>query len=314
MELSGQHGRYALEEQLSQGAVYERWRARGEGRSGVLLLRRLVEKLRADPLFLELVGDEARLTAAFDFPGVFALRDAGADFLVTDFVAGAPLSALVAHFRARREPMPLPMACAVGLQLSAALDRVHRAQGEEGRPLQVVHRDLCPETVWLGFDGEARLLDFTMARSALRSGQTQPGIIKGRFAYMSPEQVRGLGLDGRSDVFSLGTCVWELLAGARLFQGESDFATLDKVYQAEVPPLPPRVPQVLSAAVRRALAKEARDRTPSAGELALALAPFAAGMTAEVLGALWRGALAPAPAAGSLDALIRGTPHRGNKG
>lgn len=313
MELVGNSGRYALEEQLSSSAVYERWRARGGGRPGALLVRRLTASLREDPLLLELLGDEARLCATFDFPGVFALRDRGEDFLVTDFVGGAPLAALREHFEARGEAMPVPMACAVGLQLAAALDRVHRAQWE-GRPLHVVHRDLSPEAVWLGFDGQVRLLDFTMARSALRTAQTQPGVIKGRLAYMSPEQVRSYALDGRSDVFSLGVILWELLAGARLFQGESDFGTLEKVYKTEVPPLPAQVPGAVQAAVRGALEREAEARTSSAGELALALAPLAAGMTAEVLGALWRSALARGPAEGALDALIRGTPHGGNKG
>jgi eukaryotic-like serine/threonine-protein kinase len=321
MQLRGKRGAYTLHERLGQDGTFEHWLATGGGLRQPLSVRKLLEELSAETYFHELIHDEAALTARFDFPGVLPALDAGEDFLVTSYLPAVELSALWGHAQRAGQPIPIPIACALVRQFALTLDQVHRVTADQ-RPLRVVHRDLSPQSLSVAFDGRTLVTGFTMAKSALRSAQTQPGIIKGRFPYMSPEMVRGLPFDHRSDVFALGVCLYELLSGQRLFLGESDFASLERVMKCEVPELPARVPRAVDEVTRRALARDVEARTPTAGALAEDLAPFAAGVVPETLGQVMREtfpeahqqALARAGglASSSLDALIRGTPHAGN--
>lgn len=307
--LRGTRGSYSRHALIARTGMAEVWLASGGGRAGPLEVKQLLPALAEEEDFLEMFLDEAQLTARFDFPGVSPALDWGRGFLVTEHVPGVRLEALK-----DRAPLPIPIVCALFAQWAATLARVHALQAD-GRPANVIHRDLCPETLFLAFDGTTRITDFTLSNHGLRSSESRPGIIKGRFAYMSPEAVRGLSLDARSDVFSLAVSLWECLAGQRLFLGQSDFASLEKVRKAEVPPLPMRVPTELQQVVRTALEREKEDR-PGADAFSAALATFAAGVSTSMLSALWHQQLAAevaeqearagkVPVAG-LDALIRG--------
>ena len=156
------------------------------------------------------------------------------------------------------------------MQVCEGLDYAHNKKDAQGRDLNLVHRDVSPQNVLVGYEGEIKLVDFGIAKAAGKASKTQAGILKGKFGYMSPEQVRGLPVDRRSDVFAVGICLYELLTGERLFVGESDFSTLEKVRNVEI--LPPssfnrRIAPELERIVLKALAKEVEDRYQNAIDL-----------------------------------------------
>jgi serine/threonine-protein kinase len=164
----------------------------------------------------------------------------------------------------------------VAHEVAEALHYAHRERDPRGRPLRLVHRDVSPANVLLGFDGAVRLIDFGIAQAAI-SSRAPDAVLRGKFGYMSPEQVRGLPVDRRADVFSLGVVLHEMLTGERLFTGPSELAVLEKVRSAEVAPPSarnPEVPPALDAVVLRALAREPEDRFPWAGGLRDALRPW----------------------------------------
>src|SRR5204862_6221341 len=164
----------------------------------------------------------------------------------------------------------VPMACFVVMKVCEGLDYAHNKKNTAGRELQVVHRDVSPQNVLISYDGEVKVIDFGIAKAAGKMGKTQAGILKGKFGYMSPEQVRGLPIDRRSDIFSTGIVLYELLTNERLFVGESDFSTLEKVRNVEI--LPPstynrKIPEELERIVLKALAKDVEDRYQNAIDL-----------------------------------------------
>jgi hypothetical protein len=166
--------------------------------------------------------------------------------------------------------MPVPQACFVTMKVCEGLDYAHNKRDEGGRELALVHRDVSPQNVLVSFEGEVKVIDFGIAKATGKGSQTQAGILKGKFGYMSPEQVRGLPVDRRSDVFACGIVLYELLTGERLFVGESDFSTLEKVRNVEI--LPPstynrKIQPELERIVLKALAKDVEDRYQNAIDL-----------------------------------------------
>src|SRR5262249_44453615 len=150
-------------------------------------------------------------------------------YIAMEYVSGKDLRALLEVYRRRREIMPTAQAVYIASRLCEGLDYAHRRRDMRGQPLGIIHRDVTPQNVLLSFDGEVKIIDFGIAKAANRSQRTQAGILKGKFGYMSPEQVLGQTLDGRSDIFALGVILYEMLTGERLFVGESDFSTLERV-------------------------------------------------------------------------------------
>jgi hypothetical protein len=162
------------------------------------------------------------------------------------------------------------VACFIGTKLCEGLDYAHRKKDAGGNPLGIVHRDVSPQNVLVAFEGEVKLIDFGIAKARYRSSKTAAGVLKGKFGYMSPEQVRGLVLDRRSDIFAVGTLLYEMCAGIRLFVGESDFTTLEKVRNVDVSPPSrhnPAIPAEIDRIIMKALARAPEDRYQWANEL-----------------------------------------------
>jgi serine/threonine-protein kinase len=277
-------GKYLLLERIAVGGMAEIWLAiRPEAPRHRLALKRLLPTLADDRAFVTMFLDEARIGAQLDHPGIVPVHDLGHEaagyYLAMDYVPGVDLRALLARLRQQRRFLPVALACGIAVRVAEALDHAHRGHGHDGAPLHVVHRDLSPGNVLLGFDGGVRVIDFGVASAAFRAHR-EATALRGKFGYLSPEQVRGLPVDRRADVFSLGAVLHEALCGERLFRGPSDLAVLERVRNAVVPPPSarhPEVPAALDAVVLRALSAEPADRFPWAAGLAEALRPFAAG-------------------------------------
>jgi hypothetical protein len=284
-------GRYQLIRRLAVGGMAEIFLARlpgvGQGLEGfekLVVLKRILPQHALDPELLRMFLDEARLSATLTHPHVTAVYDVGTDgeapFFAMEHVLGANLREIM-QARAKQGAGPLPLEHAVGIVAAAAagLHYAHAKRGPGGEPLHIVHRDVSPSNVLVSYDGAVKVSDFGIAKWAHQRTQTQEGALKGKFAYMSPEQCRGRALDARSDVFALGTILYELTTGEAPFQAATDFELLSKIVGGT--PEPPRwsgeraYPPALAAIVMRALALDPAERTPTAQALQVELETFA---------------------------------------
>lgn len=270
-------GKYLLLERVNVGGMAEVFKAKAFGVEGferLVAVKRILPSIAEDQEFITMFIDEAKIAVQLTHANVASIFDLGrvADsyFIAMEFVRGKDLRAIFDRVRKRTETVPVPMACYVIMKVCEGLDYAHNKKDSAGRELHLVHRDVSPQNILLSYDGEVKLIDFGIAKAANKAGKTQAGILKGKFGYMSPEQVRGLPLDRRSDVFSVGIVLYELLTGERLFAGESDFSTLEKVRNVEI--MPPstynrKIPEELEQIVLKALAKDVEDRYQTAMDL-----------------------------------------------
>jgi tRNA A-37 threonylcarbamoyl transferase component Bud32 len=286
-------GRYEPIRRLAVGGMAEIYLARllGVGIEGfekLVVLKRILPQHALDPELLRMFLDEARLSATLTHPHVTEVYDVGADgeapFFAMEYVHGANLRELMrAHARvAGTATAPLELAYAIGI-VAAAADGLHYAHdrlGPRGEPLGIVHRDVSPSNVLVSYDGAVKVSDFGIAKWAFQRTRTQEGTLKGKFAYMSPEQCRGRAVDRRSDVFALGTILYELTTGGPPFSGDSDLEILNRIATGVAPP--PAWPEdkgpyppALAAIVMRALAPAPDQRFPTMEAFQLALETFA---------------------------------------
>jgi serine/threonine protein kinase len=244
-------------------------------------IKRILPNIAEDEEFISMFQDEAKISVQLTHANIcqiYELNRIGPSlYIAMEYVPGKDLRSIFERARKKGEPPPVPLVCYVIGKLCEGLDYAHRKKDQHGRDLNVVHRDISPQNVLISFEGEVKVIDFGIAKAAGKVTKTQAGILKGKFGYMSPEQIRGLPLDRRSDVFAIGVCLYELLTGERLFVGESDFQVLEKVRKAEV--LPPstynrKIPEALERIVLKALAKDPADRFQYASELADELQRF----------------------------------------
>lgn len=278
-------GRFLLFERVAIGGMAEvfaavRWDDEGKR---LYAVKRILPTLAEDRELVRMFLDEARVAVQLDHPGIVPVHELGklpgGYYIAMDYVAGRDLRALAARFRAAAEPVPLEVVAHVVSEVADALDHAHRGRAADGRELRVVHRDVSPANVLVGFDGRVRVIDFGIAQAAhRRGGASADAVLRGKFGYMSPEMVRGLPVDRRSDVFALGTVLHELLAGRRLFTGPTELAVMEQVRSARPPPpsaANPRVPPELDRIVLKALAREPEERFAWASELRDALRSLA---------------------------------------
>jgi serine/threonine protein kinase len=277
-------GRYLLLERIGTGGMADVFRALAREDGGierVVAVKRLHVQLACDPGFLSMFLDEASIAARLQHPGVARILDMGRVdddyYIALEHVHGRDLKAIFARLRERAESVPPALACAIVRDMLRALDHAHELRDDAGYSMQFVHRDISLQNVILSFAGDVKLIDFGVAKATGRSTHTVAGLVKGKFAYMSPEQLRGLPVDRRSDVFSSGVLLWEMLTGRRLFLRRNTIEMLQRVRDAQVVPpseVTDGIPPELEAIVMRALAKHADDRYQSAAEFADALDAF----------------------------------------
>ena len=271
-------GRYLLLDRINIGGMAEVWRGKAFGAGGferLVAIKRILPNIAEDDEFIAMFQDEAKISVQLTHANIcqiYELNRIGQSlYIAMEYVPGKDLRSIFDRARKKGEPPPVPLVCYVVSKLCEGLDYAHRKKDSYGRDLNIVHRDVSPQNVLISFEGEVKVIDFGIAKAAGKVTKTQAGILKGKFGYMSPEQIRGLPLDRRSDVFAIGVCLYELLTGERLFVGDSDFAVLEKVRKAEV--LPPstynrRIPESLERISLRALAKDVNTRYQYASELA----------------------------------------------
>jgi serine/threonine-protein kinase len=267
-------GRYELLDRLGVGGMAEVYRARVSGPAGFrrdVVLKRLLPVNEDDPEFVNMFRDEARILGVLNHPNVVQALDFGVDhgapYLVLEYLDGPSLGRVL---RAGRAVAPA-IAAHVAREICRALDYMHRAADLDGTPLGLVHRDVTPSNIVVTRAGAVKLLDFGIAKFARALQSTRAGFVKGKSAYLAPEQLQGLAFDGRADVFSLGVVLHELLTGRRLFAGDTDLATMRNVLHLKVP-LPSRVRAGISPAldhiVLRALARNPARRYATAADMA----------------------------------------------
>lgn len=270
-------GKYLLLERIGVGGMAEVFKAKifgAEGFERLVAIKRILPHLTEDDDFVKMFVDEAKIAVRINHPNIVAIHDLGKAegtlYIAMELVPGKDLRAIYDVEKEREGKTPIGIACHIVMKMCEALHHAHFATGPRGEPLQVIHRDVSPQNVLISLDGEVKVADFGLAKARGRMVQTQAGVVKGKLAYMSPEQLRGEDIDHRVDVFGLGIVLYELLTGERLFLGPSDMDTLRRVYEARVPPMQPLNPEVhpdLEAIVRKALAKERDERYGTALEL-----------------------------------------------
>src|SRR5262245_32948502 len=238
-----------------------------EGFEKIIAIKRILPTMGEDRDFIKMFIDEAKIAgqlAHANICQIFELgRIDGAHFIAMEYIWGKDLLQIQNRLRKIKQAMPVPMACFCIAKVLEGLDYAHRKRDPLGRPLEIVHRDCSPQNVLVSYEGEVKVIDFGIAKATSRNSRTMAGVLKGKFGYMSPEQVRGLPLDRRSDIFALGTMLYECLTSERLFQGETDFSTLEKVRNVDIQrprEINPNIPEAVERVILKALAKDVDDR------------------------------------------------------
>ena len=273
----GSFGRYQLLERIASGGMADVFKARMVGEEGfekIVAIKRILPHLATNEGFITMFVDEAKLAAQLTHNNIIQIFELGKvdawHYIAMEYVDGKDLRSIVKMGRDRAFPLPDALALFIAARIASALDYAHRRVAPDGRELHLVHRDVSPQNILISSEGDIKLCDFGVAKAATKVGTTISGALKGKLQYMSPEQAWGKGIDRRSDIFSLGAVLFEMLTGHQLFEGENDLAVLDRVRAAEVvapSTLAPEIPPEIDAIVRKALAREPQNRYENASDL-----------------------------------------------
>jgi serine/threonine-protein kinase len=270
--------RYELVAELASGGMATVFLGRILGVGGFqrfVAIKRLHPHLASEQEFVEMFLDEARLAASIHHPNVVPILEVGTSdrgyYLVMEYIEGDTLARLLARAATSRQRVPIPIANRIVLDTLAGLHAAHELRDDNDRHLNLVHRDVSPQNILVGINGTARITDFGVARAATRLSSTRSGQLKGKLAYMAPEQARGGMIDRRADVFAVGTVLWEVLADKRLFKGEGEADTLNRVLFEPIPRLREIAPEVhpaLETITMKSLERDPQKRFTSAAVFA----------------------------------------------
>jgi serine/threonine-protein kinase len=265
--------RYELVAELASGGMATVFLGRILGAGGFqrfVAIKRLHPHLASEQEFVEMFLDEARLAASIHHPNVVPILEVGTSdrgyYLVMEYIEGDTLARLLARSATSRQRIPIPIVIRIVLDTLAGLHAAHELKDDNDHHLNLVHRDVSPQNILVGINGTARITDFGVARAATRLSSTRSGQLKGKLAYMAPEQARGGQIDRRADLFAVGTVLWEVLADKRLFKGEGEADTLNRVLFEPIPRLrdvnPDIVPE-LEAVTMKSLDRDPEKRYPT---------------------------------------------------
>ncbi len=271
-------GNYILLEKLAAGGMAEVYLAKKIAASGVqkfVAIKRILSQFSDSEDFISMFKDEAKIAINLSHSNVVSIYDFGTEkgqfYIVMEFVEGRNLRQILNRMKRVDKVFTIAQVAHIIKQVSAGLDHAHRCiDPTTGKPLNIIHRDMSPQNVMLGFEGDAKIVDFGIAKAAHQIEATRAGTLKGKFGYMSPEQVEGQSVDSRTDIFALGIMIWEMLANQRLFLANSEINTLRKIRECDVPSLRkinPNIPTELDQIVKKALEKEKVNRYQTSSDL-----------------------------------------------
>jgi serine/threonine protein kinase len=275
-------GKYLLFDKIGTGGMAEVFLAKQSGLKGfekIVAIKRILPHLTQDPEFIGMFINEAKLAALLTHQNIVQIFDLGhvenAYYIAMEYVMGKDLRTVFQRAKSLNQPLSVGQALLIIAKVCSGLDYAHRKKDLEGQDLNVVHRDISPQNILVSYEGEVKLVDFGIAKAASQSSETRTGFLKGKLSYMAPEQAWGKPVDRRTDIFAVGIVLYEMLTGHKLFKGDNDFNTLEKIREAKVEPPPTKlnaqIAPELEAIILKTLAREPEDRFQSAAELQIAL-------------------------------------------
>ena len=271
-------GQYVLLEKIATGGMAEVWKARSRGVEGfqkIVAIKKILPHLSDNPEFIDMFIDEAKLAAQLNHNNIIHIYDLGkiqdTYYIAMEFVDGNDLRTILKLAEERGHPVTPELALFIASKVASALDYAHRKRDFENRDLGLVHRDVSPQNVLISEEGDIKLCDFGIAKAASKASHTQAGALKGKLQYMSPEQAWGKAIDRRSDIFALGTVLFEMLTSRPLFSGDNEMSILEQVREARVQ-APSKINEEVTPEIDRivlkSLTKEPENRYQTAADMA----------------------------------------------
>lgn len=277
-------GDYFLLEKVNTGGMAEVYKAKTFGVEGferIVAVKKILPSIAEDKEFISMFIDEAKIAGQLQHANIAQIFDLGnihdEYYIAMEYVSGHDLRVIYDRCARTGKKLDIACVCYIVSKICEGLDYAHNKKDANGEPMNIIHRDISPQNILIGYEGECKLIDFGIAKATNKSSATQVGILKGKFSYMSPEQIAGKNIDRRSDIFALGIVLFEMLTLKRLFLGASDFETLEKVRKVEVSPptlYNSDIPEELEDIVLKALEKDVTQRYQSANELQEAIQRF----------------------------------------
>ena len=275
---------YRVTERLESGGMAEVFRGESTSLAGFkrqVAIKRVLPHLASNEKFIRMFLDEARLSARLTHANIVQVFDIGhvenTYFIVMEFIDGVTLKSVIEYLRSRKHPFPMPLACHVTMKVCEGLEYAHESTDSDGKLLGIVHRDVSPPNVLISKKGEVKIVDFGLAKAAHSVEKTEPGVVKGKFSYLSPETAMGEEAGPQADIYAVGIMLWEMLAGRKLFQGETDYQTVKQVQAGVIPSIRsinPGVPEELDKILRKSLSRAKNDRYQNAQQMSEELTEF----------------------------------------
>ncbi len=272
------YGPYRLLEKVAVGGMAEVFRAKRSGVEGfekVVAVKRILPHLSDNKEFVDMFIDEAKMVAGLTHPSIVQIFDLGkiekSYYIAMEYVHGRDLRSIMKRAKERGIRVPMDITAHIVGKVAAALEYAHRKKDDHGRAMKIVHRDVSPQNILISFEGDVKITDFGIAKAATKASTTERGALRGKLLYMSPEQAWGKSIDRRSDIFSLGIVLYEMLAEEKPFLGSSEMSILEMVRDCRIAPptqLNPRIPEKLERVALKALDKDPDLRYQDAGEMA----------------------------------------------